>query len=294
MKRFYTSLLFISLIYVSFSLHAQSTSDSTKTVSRSSFRGSVSFLSNAVYNGREDSTAVPYLSAEFGYYHKSGLYITASASYLARDHVFDLFSIDAGYNWEISDQFSASFSADKPFYNKSSTNIASAIKGSLDAGLIYDPGFITAETTFSGVFSQKTDMLFSLAISHQFSIETSDEDTYWLIEPGLETNLGTQNFLNGYKTKTGKRKLVTASNSIVSDGGKFQLLDYEFSLPISYNTKRWSITFSPVYAIPKNPITTTTTALITSASKTKSQVTTDTEQLKNVFYGQITFDFKFR
>ncbi|WP_316829261.1 hypothetical protein [Pedobacter aquatilis] len=293
MKCCYTVLLFLCFGMLS-SADAQTLPDSSKTKNHSYWLGSVDYLSNAVYNGRKDSVAIPYLSATFGYYHKSGLYLSGSASYLTSDHVFDLFSIDAGYNWEISDQFSASFNADKPFYNKSSTNIAAGIKASLDAALTYDTDIITAEATFSTVFSKKTDLLLTGALSHLFTAEGKDDDTYWGIEPTLTANLGTQHFLDEYKARNNKRKTISATSSTVSDGGKFQLLDYEFSLPVSYNSRCWSITFSPVYAIPKNPVTSTTILTVTSAAKTRTQITTDTEQLKNVFYAQLTFDFKFR
>lgn len=294
MKFFYNSLLLITIVSASFSARAQTVPDSTKKAERSYFQGAVDFLTDAVYNGRKDSVANPYLSVDFGYYHKSGWYVSGSASYQTNNHVFDLFSIDAGYNWEISDKLTASFNADKPFYNKKSTSIASGIKASLDASLTYDTDFITAEASFSSVFSKKTDILTSGVLSHTFEIDGFNDDSYWGIKPEVTANFGTQNFFDDYKVRSSKRKVLSATNTTVVSNNKFQVLDYEFSLPVSYNAKNWGITFSPVYAIPLNPVTTTTTVTTTTQSKTKTSVSTDTEKLKNLFYGQITFDFKFR
>src|ERR1700733_16109732 len=50
---------------------------------KSHFMASLTYLNNNVYLGRRDSVATPYLTPTFGYYHKSGLYISGSASYLA-------------------------------------------------------------------------------------------------------------------------------------------------------------------------------------------------------------------
>ena len=35
---------------------------------------------------------------------------------------------------------------------------------------------------------------------------------------------------------------------------KFGILDYELSLPIAYDAKKWGLFFTPTYAIPQNPI----------------------------------------
>src|SRR5579862_4023180 len=48
----------------------------------SHFRAGIDYLSNNVYFGRKDTVNTPYLTASFGYYHKSGLFINSSASYL--------------------------------------------------------------------------------------------------------------------------------------------------------------------------------------------------------------------
>ncbi len=294
MKFSYPGIVLMAIISGTFSVSAQSIADSTKKAEKSYFQGAVDFLTDAVYNGRKDSVANPYLSVDFGYYHKSGWYISGSASYQTNNHVFDLFSVDAGYNWEISDKFSASFNADKPFYNKTSTSIASGIKASVDAGLTYDTDFITAEASFSAVFSKKTDILTSVLLSHTFEIDGFNDDSYWAIKPEVTANFGTQHFFDDYKARSSKRRILSATSTTVASNNKFQVLDYEFSLPLSYNAKNWGITFSPVYAIPRNPVTTTTTITTTTQAKTKTTVSTDTEKLKNLFYGQVTFDFKFK
>lgn len=295
MKLFYAKLVFLCVL-LTFSLHqntlAQTTRDSTSS-KKSHFRASLGYLTNSVYNGRKDTVANPYLNTEIGYYHKSGFNISASASYQPNNKVFDVFSIDAGYNLEISDQLSATFLADKPFYNKSSTTVSSGIKGSIDAGLTYDPGFISVDASIGTVFSKKTDILISGSLSHLFLLDGFDDESFWGIAPSFSTNFGTQNFYQDYKTRSSKKKLLSASSSTVGGNSHIQLLDYEFSLPISYDTKRWGLTVLPIYAIPRNPVTTTTTTTITTVNKTRTFVSTDTEKLQNVFYAQFTVDFKF-
>src|ERR1022692_354797 len=49
---------------------------------KSYFQADVSFLSNNIFFGRKDSIATLYITPSFGYYHKSGFFVSALASYL--------------------------------------------------------------------------------------------------------------------------------------------------------------------------------------------------------------------
>ena len=79
MKPFITSLLLLSIVY---NANAQ-LSKADKKDSSSNFKFSLSYLSNSVYNGRQDSVVVPYITPMIGYFDKSGFFADASVSYLA-------------------------------------------------------------------------------------------------------------------------------------------------------------------------------------------------------------------
>ena len=49
---------------------------------KSFWLANINYLNNNVYLGRKDSVPSPYITASLGYYHKSGLFVNASASYL--------------------------------------------------------------------------------------------------------------------------------------------------------------------------------------------------------------------
>src|SRR5476651_1404900 len=122
-------LLVNGLICAGFIMAQDKKTDSTKETSY--FKISGSYLSNAVYNGRKDSLATPYITPSFGYYDKSGFYVSGSLSYLAsaKESRIDLFSLDAGYDFNFTNKFSGSVYASKSFYNQASTAIQSDIKG---------------------------------------------------------------------------------------------------------------------------------------------------------------------
>src|SRR5438309_6685303 len=94
-KKLFILPLFIQLICVSQSF-AQ---DSLEQKEVSYFKFSGEYLSDNVYNGRKDSTAIPYLTPTVGYYHKSGLFLVASASWLSTEHRLDEMTIQGGYSF---------------------------------------------------------------------------------------------------------------------------------------------------------------------------------------------------
>jgi len=76
----------------------------------------------------------------------------------------------------------------------------------------------------------------------------------------------------------------------VIDASIFKLLDYEFSLPVSYAFKNFTFSFTPVYAIPTNP------AQLHVVIKTLRGIQllnrTYTEKLYNSFFFQAGIAYK--
>ena len=96
-----TFLFILSILSSSLALEAQSDS---ATSNKSYFKFSGTYLSNFIYNGRQDSITTPYITPSLGYFDKSGFYVIGSLSYLssAKEKRVDLFSFDIGYDFSIS------------------------------------------------------------------------------------------------------------------------------------------------------------------------------------------------
>lgn len=269
MKVLFLKLLI--LFFISFSmidkLPAQSTSGDTakpKQKTDSSYaEAGINYISNIVFAGRKDSVAVPYLSAVIGYSHKSGLFAKGSVSYLtsAKESRVDLFTLTAGYVYS-KNNFIAGFDATKYFFNSSSTNVQSEINGyaALFSGYSFKD-IITVYVDGMMTFNSKPDFLLGSELNHTFY---AVRDQLKII-PTIYINFGTQNYYNeytGYKRSAsgggggygygggGSTQTTTVS---VTESTKFQLLDYEFSLPVSYTYKKLTVFCTPVFAIPVNP-----------------------------------------
>src|SRR5579863_10583979 len=55
--------------------------DDRRLLKKSHFETSFNYQSNDVYLGRKDSSVLPYFIPEFSYYHKSGIFVSASLYY---------------------------------------------------------------------------------------------------------------------------------------------------------------------------------------------------------------------
>jgi hypothetical protein len=262
-----------------------------KTPEKKSYgMGSLEFINNSVYLGRKDSGTTAYLNPSLGYYHKSGVFISGTASYLFRSGAnrFDVFNLDGGYDFSRGN-FNSEIAAEKSFYNSNSTNVKSEVKGSISASAGYDFGFIETSLQPGISFGTRNDYFLSGGLDHTFSLVDSSLE----ITPSFLLNGSTRNFYGSYyghrkfKKTNGPGSTTTAS---VLDASKFKIMDYEFSLPFSYTIKKITFGFTPSYAIPTNA------AVVTVVIKPPVGPTitrTNTEKLENTFYFSLDASIKF-
>ena len=312
-KKLLKLILFLS--FLNFNLTAQIKNEVVKDslkneikdsiTKKSYFKFSASYLSNYVYNGRKDSIATPYITPSVGYFNKKGFDLSFSGYYLnqANEHRFDFFSLDLNYNHEFTDNFSSGLIASRTFYNKSTSTLSSNIKGNIGANTDYDFGFIELFIEGDLLFSQKTDFALDIELEREFSLKNGKDE--FKITPTFDVNFSTLNYYEGYlNKKIGKKILhnnpnIATVNAITTvDDNRFTLLDYEFSVPMSYQTKQFVFFLTPTYAIPKNTIytTTVTTTKLTSGIEnviTKNSTTESEGNLKQNFFVEFGLYYKF-
>lgn len=302
MKKITLSFLLCTLVFSAFSQddstapkpEPEDTTAPVKLAAKSYFSATLGFLSNSVYNGRKDSAATPYITPMIGYYHKSGLFIDGSLSYLAKagSSRIDLFNIEAGYDFSLGN-FDGEVSANKSFYNSSSSNVKAEITGSVFFTGGYDFTFIKPSFEAGINFGSSSDYLLALGLEHTFYLANDKLQ----ITPGILGNGSTQNYYDSYynnrkvarKRKTGN--VVYNVTTVVDDAAKFKMLDYEFSLPVSYSFNKLTLSITPVYAVPVNPAQITTTLAPEAGGATKTK--TAQETVSNSFYCSFGVSYKF-
>lgn len=280
----------ISLLFFSFLAHAQDQPQEKKD--KSYFQVGLKYLSDNVYLGRKDSATISYITPTLGYYNKSGFYITGGISYQPNNGAnrIDLATIEAGYDFSIKDKFYGGLYAGKYFYSGDSYAVNAEVNTGLGAYGSYNFGPLTANAGLGLSLSSKSDFITEAGLSKSIT----DKKEKFEIVPTVKFNAGTQNYFNEFFTtgrvnKSGKGRGssgnsgggTTTPTSSVLEATKFKILDYELSVPFSYDDKKFKIKFTPTYAIPVNAAT-----IQTNAGLTK-------ESLSNHFFAELELTYKF-
>ena len=223
---------------------------------KSFWLANINYLNNNVYLGRKDSVPSPYVTASLGYFHKSGLFVNASASYLTEPGQgrIDLAEIDGGYSL-ITKKFEGILTISKYFFSSESYNVRSEIEGSADIFSAYDLEFIKPTLQVTLNFGDNTDYAATIGFERTFfAIKKALS-----ITPTVVMNASTQNYYNNYYRlrryalkRLEKRFPNFSITAYIENPSQFKILDYEGSIPISYSIKQFSFNFTPSFAIPEN------------------------------------------
>lgn len=249
------------------------------TTDKSELRIGVRYASDYYYMGRADSAKAPYLSPSIGYYHKSGLSIRSSLSYLTASDEgrIDLYTLSGGYDY-YGKKVAAGFSVSEYFFNDLSYAVQAEMSTYLNAYAGYDFSVFMLYADASLGFSESTDVFLGAEINRTFYALKNK----LRITPAVYINAGTQKYYSEYyntrSTQTGSGKgkggqqTIPTQDAQILESEKFQLLDYEADLQVSYKIQNVRLYISTTWTFPVNP----------------STVVTDTgtyeEDLKNGFY----------
>lgn len=253
----------------------------------------ISYINDAVFMGRQDSIAAPYIFPSIGYYDKSGFYADASASYLTSsgENRVDLFLISAGYLFNV-ENLSGGLSGTKYFFNGDSYNVKSEILGDISGFLGYDLKVVEISVLASTYFNDgsSADIFGGLMLNRTFY--TSDNNI--LIDPSVAVYAGSQYFYQEYysTSRLGNRKgrgqgsggsgSAAPSMIEIEEVSKFNVLAVELGLSLQYYHESFIFSFTPVLALPQSGATITT------------EDTVITEDLENVFYFSVGIGYGFR
>jgi hypothetical protein len=281
--------LFIILLFIcrnrafSQTTSADTIGDNVKGGKKASLKFGVNYLSNSVFLGRADTVKTPLIEPEFKYTFKPGIYISGNLDYIPNraTNRLDAGSLAAGYDYDITDDLSGSVLFTKLFYSANSTQIGSSIGSTINANLDYDIAEIITPSISADYNILKQgfghDVILMGGLAHDFAIEgiLADKDLL-IISPTANINAGTQNFYDAYLTlkkykltKKGQAKEAAAKKLLAAQDAKlakFNILDYELSVPIEYKTGPVIFSFTPTYAIAENKLPPRITSSMVSPS----------------------------
>lgn len=242
--------------------------DSTESLYKKSFGLlSASYISDYYYMGRSDSVKAPYLTFSSAYYHKSGFFARGSISYLTagEDDRVDLYTIGGGYDYFGKKVF-AGASVSGYFFSASSYAVQSEMNAYLNGFAGYDFYYVTLIADASAGFSDNTDFFLGAELNHDFYAFRDK----LRITPAFYVAAGSQYYYDQYfanrSTSTGKGKgkgkgfgqdmsYDQQGDIYVQESEKFEILNYEASIELSYKIKAIRLLFIPAFTFPVNPST---------------------------------------
>lgn len=242
----------ITAIFISFTVSAQT--DSVQQTNSATFKLGVYYNSNLNYYGRTDSLRSSGFFPIAELWFTKNLYINAAPVFVNNKlQSFQYAGTVATAGYRFSDnKFAGHFYVVKPFYQRSSELVQSALKAQVAANFTILNKIANLNAGGDVKFSDKTDFGLTGGLDHIFRIQLASNKVL-VIDPSAYVYAGTQQFTKGYLTKSGGFLLFPGDEQIVSESSsKFNILSYEFSVPIVVGVDKLQFLFTPAYVIPQN------------------------------------------
>ena len=254
MRTFYISLILVCIASKVFAAKDSLNTDSTKT----SLTLATIYSTNANYYGQTTEAKLPYLLTNATLRFKNGFSFSVGGYKLLNSGSgISEFDLGVGYDYKISKNSSGSFGYTRSFYPDNSPLIQSVSGNTASATLAYDWKLFNTLISSDFAFGDGNSFIFlTLGNSKLFDLGSvfSDKD-YLSLEPSIEIVSGASisendTASNGSSSVGGKKKkggLVrklfpqpsSATNSFTIP--PFDLLSYNFKLPLAYNRTHYTI-----------------------------------------------------
>jgi len=256
MKLKFTILAFFILSdIICFSQTTGAEKDTTKSVS--SLTVSLLYSTNTLYLGRKDANYKSYLNPGLTYINKTGIYVSLSGDYYPDLKINKLadYTYEAGYQFTLMKELTGSIYLSGLHSNSNSTKVNAGVGTSFGTYLSWDNDIVNIGAGFDYSKGKFSDLSFTPTVSKSIPFSFGSLYQFDLsIDPSLTFSLGSQNFYRYYLAdrKYKNATVATRVNEHVKELKKFQLLDYEFSMPVSLSYSDFTLTVTPLYVIPVN------------------------------------------
>ena len=246
----------LTTLFISLTVFAQS--DSVQQTNTVKFKFGVYYNSNLNYYGRTDSLRSSGFFPMAELWFTKNLYINAAPVFVNNKiQSFQYAGTVAtmGYRFNEKNKFAGHFYVVKPFYQSSSELVQSALKTQVAANFTVLNKIINLNFGGDIKFSDRTDLGVTGGLDHLFRIQLPGKKVI-VIDPSAYVYAGTQQFTKSYLTKSGGFLLFPGDEQIVSESSsKFNILSYEFSVPVIFAVNKFQFLLTPAYVLPQNLIT---------------------------------------
>jgi hypothetical protein len=278
MKSIQTFAIVLSLFVFQF-VSAQSDSSEKQ---KPKFKIGINYNSGLNYYGRTDSLKSTGFFPLAELWFTKDIYVNAAPVFVnnavqSMEYAGTVTSI--GY-LHVTDKWISNLYLLKPFYKQSSQLVQSALKAQTGASFSKLNRVLNVSLGGDLKFSDKVDFGATAGLDHLIRNQFEDKSVL-VIDPSFYAYAGTQNFTTTYnKKKNGFLVFPGGSEQVSQSVTKFNILAYEFSMPVVYVKGKWMALVTPSYILPQN--------LITVANRPDLS-----ERGQNMFYATVGLKYTF-
>jgi hypothetical protein len=143
----------------------------------------------------------------------------------------------------------------KPFYKQSSQLVQSALKAQTGASFSRLNKVMNITAGADLKFSDKMDVGATAGLDHLVRKELKNNSVL-VIDPSFYAYAGTQNFTKTYYKKNPNFLVFPGNTEQVNESvTEFNILAYEFSVPVVFVKGKWMALFTPSYILPQSLVT---------------------------------------
>lgn len=250
-------IITLTIIGIFFSCYLRAQADSTGKT-KMQFKLSANYNTGLNYYGRTDSLRSSGFFPLAELWFNENFYINAAPVFVNNTSTsFDYAGTvtTAGCQFFSNDKkWFGNFYIVKPFYESHSQLVQSALKAQTAFSLTKLNKLINITAGADIKFSDKIDFGVTAGLDHIFRKEFADNSVL-VIDPSAYAFAGTQQFTNTY-AKRNSFLIIPGPGQTISENVKsFNILSYEFSMPIIYAKGKFQVLATPAYVVPQNLLT---------------------------------------
>jgi len=245
----------IYLLLASFVSLAQT--DSIAKKDKPQFKFGVYYNSNLNYYGRTDSLQSSGFFPVAEFWINKNFYITAAPIFVINSSTGFEYAgsvATAGVRVIKDKKYSSNIYILKPFYKDNSRLIQSALKAQAVGTYTWLNKIINITGGGDLKLSDQLDYGVTAGLDHVFRFELPGQSVL-VIDPSAYVNAGTQQFTKTSYKQSGFLFFPGIQQQVTEEVSKFNILSYEFSIPIVFAKGKFQLIASPAYVIPQNLIT---------------------------------------
>jgi hypothetical protein len=246
--------ILIAFVFLVTGVFANAQTDTTKEQTRASFKLGVYYNSGLNYYGRTDSLQSSGFFPLAELWFNKNVYVNAAPVFIMNnlapfEYAGTVSTLGSRFGKE--NKWSANIYLVKPFYRDNSQLVQSALKAQLAGTYTWLNKSINVTLGGDIKLSDRLDYGATAGLDHIFRFELSGRSVL-VLDPSVYVNAGTQQFTRTSYKKSGFLLFPGSLAEVTEQVSKFNMLSYEFSMPVVLGMGKLQLIANPAYVIPQN------------------------------------------